>query len=298
MDIGSFMGKLYCKIREYGITTCAILVFGTSNAIVYSKSKLYPPPSATKLLPEWASIIYGLYRRIGRLGKRCASTPSSTNYFHARPTPFEHRQPPSHEPVHNIRMNENHARLSPALVETCAGLSAGAISTLVVHPLDIIKTRLQSTPLRPLHLYVLISCLPFPKNLLQPPVNSSPSPPHPHLPHAHHLPHPRPLPPHAPPTPHLPLPRPDAQPPRKQRLLGPLLLLQIHRRNAPLTTPRPPCQRPHTSGLLPRVPRRRPPHNPRHKPDMGPQNAHALHRPRCGRRISEYVGWCAFDRAD
>ncbi|KFY12437.1 hypothetical protein V492_03879 [Pseudogymnoascus sp. VKM F-4246] len=40
-------------------------------------------------------------------------------------------------------MNENHARLSPALVETCAGLSAGAISTLVVHPLDIIKTRLQ-----------------------------------------------------------------------------------------------------------------------------------------------------------
>ncbi|KFX95358.1 hypothetical protein O988_05831, partial [Pseudogymnoascus sp. VKM F-3808] len=40
-------------------------------------------------------------------------------------------------------MNENHARLSPALVETCAGLSAGAMSTLVVHPLDIIKTRLQ-----------------------------------------------------------------------------------------------------------------------------------------------------------
>jgi solute carrier family 25 folate transporter 32 len=42
-------------------------------------------------------------------------------------------------------MNENHARLSPALVETIAGLSAGTISTLSVHPLDVIKTRLQST---------------------------------------------------------------------------------------------------------------------------------------------------------
>jgi solute carrier family 25 folate transporter 32 len=44
-------------------------------------------------------------------------------------------------------MNENHARLSPALVETIAGLSAGTITTLAVHPLDVIKTRLQS-PLR------------------------------------------------------------------------------------------------------------------------------------------------------
>lgn len=42
-------------------------------------------------------------------------------------------------------MNENHARLSPALVETIAGLSAGTISTLAVHPLDVIKTRLQSS---------------------------------------------------------------------------------------------------------------------------------------------------------
>ncbi|TVY67538.1 Mitochondrial FAD carrier protein FLX1 [Lachnellula suecica] len=40
-------------------------------------------------------------------------------------------------------MNDNHARLSPALVETIAGLSAGTISTLAVHPLDVIKTRLQ-----------------------------------------------------------------------------------------------------------------------------------------------------------
>jgi solute carrier family 25 (mitochondrial folate transporter), member 32 len=33
--------------------------------------------------------------------------------------------------------------LSPAAVETVAGLSAGLISTIIVHPLDIIKTRLQ-----------------------------------------------------------------------------------------------------------------------------------------------------------
>ncbi|KAH8683321.1 mitochondrial carrier protein-like protein [Tricladium varicosporioides] len=40
-------------------------------------------------------------------------------------------------------MNDNHARFSPALVETIAGLSAGTVSTLAVHPLDVVKTRLQ-----------------------------------------------------------------------------------------------------------------------------------------------------------
>ncbi|KAK4168008.1 mitochondrial carrier domain-containing protein [Cladorrhinum sp. PSN259] len=34
-------------------------------------------------------------------------------------------------------------RLSPALVETVAGLSAGTMATLIVHPLDIVKTRMQ-----------------------------------------------------------------------------------------------------------------------------------------------------------
>ncbi|GAH66791.1 unnamed protein product, partial [marine sediment metagenome] len=38
-----------------------------------------------------------------------------------------------------------HAGLSPAAVESIAGLSAGVISTLVVHPLDIVKTRMQRT---------------------------------------------------------------------------------------------------------------------------------------------------------
>ncbi|KAL2268667.1 hypothetical protein VTJ83DRAFT_3513 [Remersonia thermophila] len=36
----------------------------------------------------------------------------------------------------------NHAGLSPALVETVAGLSAGTMATLMVHPLDIVKTRM------------------------------------------------------------------------------------------------------------------------------------------------------------
>ncbi|KAF4473078.1 FAD carrier FLX1 [Fusarium albosuccineum] len=37
----------------------------------------------------------------------------------------------------------NHAGLSPATIESIAGLSAGTVATLVVHPLDIVKTRMQ-----------------------------------------------------------------------------------------------------------------------------------------------------------
>ncbi|KAI1853707.1 hypothetical protein JX265_003960 [Neoarthrinium moseri] len=40
-------------------------------------------------------------------------------------------------------MTQNHAGLSPALVETLSGLTAGSVATLVVHPLDIVKTRMQ-----------------------------------------------------------------------------------------------------------------------------------------------------------
>ena len=40
-------------------------------------------------------------------------------------------------------MTRNHAGLSPASIEAIAGLSAGSIATLAVHPLDIVKTRMQ-----------------------------------------------------------------------------------------------------------------------------------------------------------
>jgi solute carrier family 25 folate transporter 32 len=35
------------------------------------------------------------------------------------------------------------AQLSPSLIETLAGFSAGVAATLVVHPFDVLKTRLQ-----------------------------------------------------------------------------------------------------------------------------------------------------------
>ncbi|TQV92149.1 hypothetical protein V2A60_004450 [Cordyceps javanica] len=39
--------------------------------------------------------------------------------------------------------DSSYAGLPPAVVESIAGLSAGTIATLVVHPLDIVKTRMQ-----------------------------------------------------------------------------------------------------------------------------------------------------------
>ncbi|KAF5628203.1 FAD carrier FLX1 [Fusarium tjaetaba] len=37
----------------------------------------------------------------------------------------------------------HHAGLSPATIESIAGLSAGTVATLTVHPLDVVKTRMQ-----------------------------------------------------------------------------------------------------------------------------------------------------------
>lgn len=41
--------------------------------------------------------------------------------------------------------NQAGAGLSVAQVESIAGLTAGSVATLVVHPLDIVKTRMQSS---------------------------------------------------------------------------------------------------------------------------------------------------------
>lgn len=46
--------------------------------------------------------------------------------------------------TNNHMPGSEHAGLSPAIVESIAGLSAGTVATLVVHPLDIVKTRMQS----------------------------------------------------------------------------------------------------------------------------------------------------------
>lgn len=37
----------------------------------------------------------------------------------------------------------DHSVLSPSVIESIAGFTAGIVSTLTVHPLDVIKTRLQ-----------------------------------------------------------------------------------------------------------------------------------------------------------
>ncbi|KHO01538.1 Mitochondrial carrier domain protein [Metarhizium album ARSEF 1941] len=46
-------------------------------------------------------------------------------------------------PLNLYMPDHRHGGPSPAVVESVAGLSAGVISTVVVHPLDIVKTRMQ-----------------------------------------------------------------------------------------------------------------------------------------------------------
>ncbi|TVY50576.1 Mitochondrial FAD carrier protein FLX1 [Lachnellula cervina] len=75
---------------------------------------------------------------ISRLGKLAL-----TSSFNGDIPLFQPSTISQHDTLDIPLMTDNHARFSPALVETIAGLSAGTISTLAVHPLDVIKTRLQ-----------------------------------------------------------------------------------------------------------------------------------------------------------
>ena len=79
---------------------------------------------------------------------------SNSRQTFARPTCAitKHQHPPipsGHVAITpGVSMTEpKDAGLSPALVETVAGLSAGSMATLIVHPLDIVKTRMQSVSL-------------------------------------------------------------------------------------------------------------------------------------------------------
>ncbi|KAI9149248.1 Mitochondrial folate transporter/carrier [Paramyrothecium foliicola] len=76
-----------------------------------------------------------------------SSTASTAEANHRR---LHSQRPPSYDHPTNLPpqtrnpMPENsHAGVSPAVVESIAGLSAGTVATLVVHPLDIVKTRMQ-----------------------------------------------------------------------------------------------------------------------------------------------------------
>lgn len=70
--------------------------------------------------------------------------PLEVNRTHQPPTaPNQHA-----DSQHQGRQPSN--AVSPSLVESVAGFSAGVVSTLVVHPFDIIKTRLQIRQTSPL----------------------------------------------------------------------------------------------------------------------------------------------------
>jgi len=123
-------------------------------------------------------------------------------------------------------MNDNHARLSPALVETIAGLAAGTASTLAVHPLDVIKTRLQST-----------STINSKSKIAAPAdqIRSSPQ----HICYSNQQSHCPPLFDAKKPSDRVPLPWPDAQSSWQCKLMGNLLLFQIQNRNPATPLPQP-----------------------------------------------------------
>ncbi|KAK0727220.1 mitochondrial carrier domain-containing protein [Lasiosphaeria miniovina] len=64
-------------------------------------------------------------------------------YTRSEPRPYLIQYVSSNVPYDMTERKPHDARLSRALVEAVAGLSAGTMATLVVHPLDIVKTRMQ-----------------------------------------------------------------------------------------------------------------------------------------------------------
>ena len=50
--------------------------------------------------------------------------------------------PRVYPPIEGKTSNQN---VAPSIVEATAGFSAGVVSTLAVHPFDVVKTRLQGT---------------------------------------------------------------------------------------------------------------------------------------------------------
>lgn len=57
--------------------------------------------------------------------------------------PHPHKMSPANPPI--ATRKDDGLGLPSMVVETVSGLTAGLLSTICVHPLDLIKTRLQST---------------------------------------------------------------------------------------------------------------------------------------------------------
>lgn len=176
-----------------------------------------------------------------------------------------------------------HAGVSPAAAETIAGLSAGTVATLVVHPLDIVKTRMQSKwtaqhPAAPeteeaegegveeAPEIAAIANARFSHSISQLARLFSPAHQHrpPPIPHVQRAPD------------RLAVPRPYPEPCRQRLQLGHVFLPQVTSRDPAATLDRP---REVLRGRLLRLQRPRGRgHDGAHEPDMGPQDAHAVLR--------------------
>lgn len=92
---------------------------------------------------------------------QCKSAPSITSTHPDSPTFFDS----------SPKFMTGKDGLSSSVVETVAGFTAGVASTLCVHPLDLVKTRLQGTMTR-VSVLTLPTCI-FDPNILGPRFNNS-----------------------------------------------------------------------------------------------------------------------------